>query len=239
MTLKLSKFNEKGLKEFENFLDSARDSGVASENEVSQLLNDASFVEVIDDNIDVSEIILNTRLEAGEHLLKLLDINSSHIQDPKLWAWLTLRYFDSVCSNTNGNYVILDRSRYIYDPENFRTYYRHLLFGPFSIYLAHRDDPDRVRAVLCTPVHSPGDVVEQLASRQDLITCDAVMEVATKLYFDPETKKHKLGASSKDGGSARRFADVMMQLDLTYDLPRIKTEQLLELLPPEFDKFKS
>ena len=43
--------------------------------------------------------------------------------------------------------------------------------------------------------------------------------------------------SAKSPGSPRRFADVLSQLDLTWDLHSLSVEQLLELLPSEFDEF--
>ena len=69
-------------------------------------------------------------------------------------------------------------ARHIPEPGNFQRYYRHLLAGPYRIYRAHRDDPQRALALLCQPLDSPGDVVEQLASRQELVTNRGIMELA-------------------------------------------------------------
>jgi hypothetical protein len=39
-------------------------------------------------------------------------------------------------------------------------------------------------------------------------------------------------------GTLLRFIDIIQQLDLTYDLYSMSGEEILALLPPEFDKWK-
>jgi hypothetical protein len=89
-----------------------------------------------------------------------------------------------------------------------------------------------------TAVNAPGDVVEQLASRQELITNRSVMSVVTTLYFDTTAKKPKKGSGGKADGSPRRLADIINQYDLTYDLYALTEDGLLGLLPKEFDRFR-
>ena len=93
-------------------------------------------------------------------------------------------------------------------------------------------------AVLATPVDRPGDVVEQLTSRQDMVRSREIMTAATKLYFDRDTGKLKRGAASKENGSARRLADILLQLDLNWDIMEMPADDLIALLPPEFDRFR-
>lgn len=64
------------------------------------------------------------------------------------------------------------------------------------------------------------------------------MRVATDLYVDPSTGKAKSGAGGKGPGSARRLADMVNQLDLTWDLYAMFPKGLLTLLPKEFDRFR-
>ena len=93
-------------------------------------------------------------------------------------------------------------------------------------------------AVLATRVESPGEVVEQLASRQDFVRSPGIMAAATTLYFDPDTASLRKGAAGKDtAGSSRRFVPFVQQLDLTYDLYTLSKERFLEMLPAEYDRF--
>ena len=233
MELQLRAFTNEGIQEFDRILDDAKNGIVIPDSRRSSLLDSGR---VIAPNVRAPSVHFQNRLEAGKALVRLLAGLSSHMNDRGMWAWLSLYYFDTVCPIVSGEQRVEQRERYIPDLANFRLYYRHLLYGPFSIYRAHSDNPERAMVVLCTPVHRPGDAVEQLASRQDLITSPTVMQVATDLYV--RNGKHKRGTGNKDKGAARRFADVMMQFDTTYDLDQISVQDLLNLLPQEFDKFR-
>jgi hypothetical protein len=50
-------------------------------------------------------------------------------------------------------------------------------------------NPHRALGLLCRPLDSPGDVVEQLASRQELVTNRGIIELATRLYVDTENMR--------------------------------------------------
>jgi hypothetical protein len=81
-------------------------------------------------------------------------------------------------------------------------------------------------------------VVEQLASRQELVANPAVMEVASILYVDRVLQRPKRGAQSKAGGAARRLPIVLDQFDLTWDLYAARSAELLDILLKEFDRFR-
>lgn len=97
----------------------------------------------------------------------------------------------------------------------------------------HRDydDPEH-------PLHTPGDLVEQLASRQELVTNRAFLAAATALYVDPQTGQPKRGGGGKSRGTARRLADFCNQIDVTWDLYALEPTELLAKLPKEFQRFQ-
>jgi hypothetical protein len=92
--------------------------------------------------------------------------------------------------------------------------------------------------MLCSPLWKPGEIVEQLASRKELVTNRAVADVATKLYYDSATGSFKRGAGSDTKGAARRLAALFNQLDLTFYLYGMACDELIALLPKEFDRFR-
>lgn len=206
--------------------------------------------ELLDDDEDASEIMpaveveartFNSRIEAAEYLdEKFSSASMQGIEgDIGVWAWLALFYFDQLCAkDRDGDLRPGEIARWIPEIDNYRKYYRHLLLGPLSIYRAHRDDPQRALALLCGPLREPGDVVEQLAARQELVTNRAVIQAATTLYVDNTTKKLRRGAAGRGAGSARRLADVLNQLDVTWDLYGMAANELVLLLPKEFDRFR-
>lgn len=231
--MKLCMFNPDGINRLKQFLASpARDP-----EDLRAFLEDLSLSTKVNAEIEVEVRSFVNRFAAGEYLYHLLgDSNISNLdEDQGTWAWLSAFYFDQLCPE--GMKPGMDY-RWVPAVNSFRSYYRHLLAGPYFIYRAHRDNPQHAMAVLATPLHRPGDIVEQLASRQELVTNPSVMEAATKLYIG-EDGLPKPRAAGRGAGSARRLADVLTQLDLTWDLYGLSTEKLLELLPPEFDEFKS
>ena len=65
------------------------------------------------------------------------------------------------------------------------------------------------------------------------------MEAAHLLYISKLESKPKYGAIAKNkAGTVYRFIDVIQQLDLNYDLYSMTGEEVLQLLPAEFSKWK-
>jgi hypothetical protein len=154
---------------------------------------------------------------------------------------LSLFYFEQLCpAAANGARSAGAVARYLPSTHGFR-YYRHLLAGPFLIYKAYREDPKKAQIVLYSPVDTFTDYAEQLASRQDIVQNKAAIEAATSLYFNPKSGRAKRGASPTEHkpGTLRRFADLINQLDPTYDLYSMNADQLLARLPSEFDTYRT
>lgn len=207
-----------------------------------QMLEDPAFIESIPDDIDAPRRKFANRLEAGRFFNELLEHSgiASPERDRGLWAWLTLFYFDEVCpADGNGNRDPQDEARLLPLLDNYQRFYRHLLLGPYLIVRAHRDNPERAIAMLCNPLPVPGEIAEQLASRKELVTNDGVVELATRLYFDAAKGTFKRGAASDQRGAARRLATLLNQLDLTYYLYGMTADEILSLLPKEFDRFRT
>lgn len=236
--MKAARLNEASIATFAAWLETLKAGG--SVLAPTSLLTEPTAIEPLVADVELEPRDFANRLEAAEYLHNrfsaagLTDVE----QDRGLWAWLSLFYFDAVCPPGKGGVRNPGATaRHIPEPGNFQRYYRHLLAGPYRVYRAHRDDPSRAFVVLCQPLDTPGDVVEQLASRQELITNRGIVGLATRLYVDAATRQIKRGAGGKSGGSARRLSDVMEQFDLTWDLYAATGEELAAVMPKEFAKF--
>ena len=65
------------------------------------------------------------------------------------------------------------------------------------------------------------------------------MEAVHHLYYNEKEDKPKPGAiAKKKPGTVYRFIDIIQQIDLNYDLYSMTGEEILVLLPPEFDVWK-
>jgi hypothetical protein len=236
----LRKLNKSGIQRFADFLDSLKETPFV-EPPVS-LLTDAEASESLPAQVDIEKRVFHNRFEAAAYLdWKLSRSGLADLErDAGLWSWLSLFYFDQLCPlDSSGKRKLHERAKLIPEVSNYRKYYRHLLAGPYRIYRAHRDNPDRAMALLCEPVSQPGDIVEQFASRQELVTNRVVMELVKTLYLDQESNRPRRGAAGKGNGSARRLTDVLNQFDLTWDLHMVKVSDLIGMLPREFDRFRA
>lgn len=236
----LREFNHDGMQKLIHFLDSLGEGDIASRR--MDLLKDEEVSKKVTSEVGLEETSFENRYAAAEYLYdKFADTSIQNLEGRKgIWSWLALFFFKELCPpDSNGNRHPGEKARWIPEVNNWRKYYRHLLAGPYRIYYQHRDDPDKALAVLCTPLHQPGELPEQLASRQELITNQSILAAATKLYYDDEAGVPKRGARGKGPGSVRRFAKVLNQLDLTWDLYEMTDSEILEKLPEEFDKYKN
>ena len=236
--MKLRRLNAEGLRLFAEYLDALKTTP-AEPPPVALLTDEATSEQAAP--VEIARQTFGSRFVAAKWLYETLE--KARIvdvaRDARLWAWLSLLHFDEVCPpNGRGHRKPGEPARHIPQVANFQRYYRHLLAGPWRIYRSHRDDPERALVVLCQPLHTPGDLVEQLASRQELVTNRAFLAAATTLYVDPQTRLPKRGGGGKSRGTARRLADVCNQFDVTWDLYAMEAEELLVRLPKEFARFR-
>ena len=85
-----------------------------------------------------------------------------------------------------------------------------------------------------------GELVEQFMARQDYLSCDGVVECASRLYLDEKIGQYKKGsAARKSAGCIARYIAWLQQMEQTYDIFAINGSDLFKMLPEEFNKFKS
>lgn len=233
----LRRLNQKGIETLQQFLsDIVSDPNKAVP---AGILTDSATSEAVPVSLTIEQKQFASRLEAGAYLAGVFTPAEKIALDPGVWAWLSLFYFDQLCpKDKNSERKPGNIARWVPSTHAFR-YYRHLLAGPYMTYKAFKDDPKRAAIVLCGPLHSPGEIVEQLTSSQEFVQNRAIIEAATKLYMNPATGKPKRGAPGKQPGASRRFATLMNQLDRTWDLYLMNADQLLAKLPKEFDAYKA
>jgi hypothetical protein len=110
----------------------------------------------------------------------------------------------------------------------------------FRAYLAELRAGSTAPPPLAGPPHSESGIYHEIVSRQDLSANKGVLQAAAMLYFDPKRGRPKPGAqgSHRNPGTVRRFVRVLQQLDVTYDIYGLSGEQILGLLPAEFDSWR-
>ena len=242
--MQVRRLNERGIQEFQALLSEARriDPTMDARTEIlnshrtsPQGLNVAVLVD--------SSIEFDSKLDLADYLnQKLQPVESSALsRDRGLWAWLSLFFFDTLCPSMDDGSRRVYRDSYYYIPStDYKTYFRHLLYTPYVIYNSFQGSLGK--CLLTGRPHAWGDVNEQVAARQEFVSCGPVLGVIDHLYHEGSGSvgRVKRGATSRNrNGSLRRLITFLQQLDATYDLYGMSTQTILELLPGEFDEWRS
>lgn len=235
--MKMKIFTEKGEQEFKNYLQNLKkDTDLPYPN-----LNISEYILDFEPEIEIDEgKTFTSRLELAKYLTDLFNIvgigRKELINNNRLWTWLTFWWFDQICPIKNGERKVQQLARYICS-KDFRTYYRHFVASTYNIFSVHGEENSLL--FLYTKVNLHNDFIEQLASRQDIISFTNLISVAHRLYWDKENRNPKPSSSNrKKAGNLRRLIKIFSQLDLTYDIYSLDADQILDLLPVEFDVWK-
>ena len=185
------------------------------------------------------------RFEFGTYIREKLAVadRATISREYVLWNWLSLYYFDQLCpiSGDGSRKIYADEVYVLSGGMKYRQYFRHLVRAPWLVVSEHGENgkvllihTDRGDA----PLSTRGFVFEQLASRQGILSNRTIIAGAQRLFFDEITDRPHLGVSGNGAGTVSRFATVVQQLELTFDVRSCSVEQFIALLPKEFDHWK-
>lgn len=244
--VRIRSFNRTGLQEFENLIDKLKDNPPLAQwneklrSEIDEILFSNEFTTKFGEGYEIDrDKEFENRYDFGKYLYEIF--RSKHVEkEIGMLSWLALLYFNQICrkSGQSNRLQILSKYRYIPEIENSWRFYRHLVLTPILVHQRLKEDSI---LLLSNPLYESGDAVEQLMSRQDFIANENILMVSRKLYFDEQKKKPKPRAfSDSEPGNAKRLArDIVPQLSMTYDLYDAPVNQILMLLPNEFDHWKN
>ena len=223
--------NRSGIEEFRHYL--YANYGVTKAPAPDHLLDDARFsAPSAFTDIDVEHREFDTRFDFARYIDQCTRTSGleSLLDEPGLWEWLTVFYFDQVCPvGRKGSRGVFKVERYIPD-SNRGWHYRHLLKGAYTFLRDHIGASDAVRLALASPLHKHSGVYEHLVSRPRLRTSPGVQMAAHSLFYDLEQAKMKTRATS----SIQEFGLLLRNLPPEYDLNAMSERTVLALLPPRF-----
>ena len=215
------------------------------------LLADPRYARALAPAVYVEQRSFANRREAGAYLSdRLAPLGNAAIADnPGLWSWLGMFYFHQVVGiDADGN-PRLGRNpdvAYVIDPDETgrgaRRHFAHRLLLSWEIYIRHGET---AWYLLDEPVNSLSQLADRLSGAPEMFRAVGIVELAHRLYADPLTRSLKSGAlgggqqNQRPPGGIVRLLDVLNQLYMTYDVYGMTAEQLLALLPPEFDRWQA
>ncbi len=234
---RLKVFTEEGVNEFRNFLIELKNNPELNKPDLS----DNKYSENFQPEITVDENkIFSSRMELAEYLTKIFQDagvkSQAVIKNDKLWTWLTYLWFEQICPKEGLGRKVREIVKYICSTD-YKKYYRHFIASTFRIYSTLGKENSLL--FLNRPVNDHGDFIEQLASRQEIISNPSLIKVAHELYWDKNESKPKRGGSDrKKPGNLRRLIKLFGQIELTYDIFSMKPDEIVKTLPKEFEIWK-
>jgi hypothetical protein len=231
------KLNKNGIREFSQFIEKLREGG--KQNTPDYLLTNEDTSEKIGIDLPFERKIFTTRYELGNHIIN--GLSGIHIQpfigDTGFWSGLALYWFDQLCpEKSDGSRKPSMEYNYILS-ENYNHRPRHAIYTTWQLVSRYGEHS---RFLLSKELPVRGELIEQLMARQYFLSCSGIIETASKLYYDEESKTFKRGASGrKSPGCVYRFVSWLQQLEVNYDLFSMKEDDFFKLMPPEFERFKN
>jgi hypothetical protein len=231
---KLRTLNARGIEEFRGFLQQIRDGAEFRANPAILYIDDYSTR--ASRALEIEPRTFASKFAAAEYLTGVMADLPAAADDVGLWSWLALFYFDQL-SPVDAAGKRRPREDYHYIPsESGWQRERHLLAGPYKLFALHREN---ARLLLHPPVHQHGAFVYDLGFRRDLISNRGLIEAIDLLYWDAKRNRPKRGATTTSRpGNLRRLITVVQQLDFNYDLYGMRADEILALLPSEFDAWR-
>ena len=254
--LPLSRFSSTGLSDFKRLLGRASSmSAMDVEEKLFGILGSKSASRVVAKDVSVPIFTeLDTRHDTAVKTQELLTaagikatMQSGH---DTLFAWLAAAFLPSLCGRTSSDSLKVGAThRYVLSRSSSEMY-RHLVACPYWLLETHGKTS---RIFLSQNASIMPDVVEQIVSRPWLIDSKGVVEVIDRLYWDDAKKAPKpkyTSTTPAEGeplpgyakkppipGSLRALESVLGQLQCTYDLRSMNSDDILDKLPPEFNSW--
>ncbi len=230
-------FSEEGIDRFRTHIQSVK------ENPHTPLpdLNSEPYSHEFQPRMKIDETkLFTTRMEMAEYLISSFEEagigRNAVIRRSDLWSWLSYLWFDQLCPVENGSRRLKETARYICSSD-YTDYYRHYVAISYDIYSIHGEAKSKL--FLYGPLYLHNDFIEQFASRQNIIANSDLVEVAYRLYWDTSLDRPKRGVQSKNKpGNHRRLLKIIEQFELTYDIYSMASNEILSLLPAEFNVWK-
>lgn len=238
----LRALNEEGLRVFSAWLDDPTQQFPSGLKDA-----DAYTVPGFDRQID-EDRSFSTRYEFGLYLVEVLHGIDFHelraAANDGLWAWLAVVYLAQLAPGkpkSREHYIVVRKAA------KGSLAYRHDVRSAFELTHIHGEF-----ALVClsVPMHTWGEMSEQLAARQTLAHHRGFFRAAYALYI--QEGRLRRGASSrpkkprdrKPGdragfGGARRLALALRRLDLTFDTEIMHADGMIAVLPKEFRRWRT
>ena len=152
--------------------------------------------------------------------------------DLNLWDCLSLNLFDKIF--VPGKIKGFMPYRYVVDVDRNNSM-RHLIRGPWWAVNRYGEN---AKIFTYTEVYQQNDFFEQFVKVNSLRELKVIAEVCMKLYYDEENNRSIPGTSKGTRGGFARLRDKISHFNKIKFLWKMSTDEIIDMLPSEFDKYK-
>lgn len=215
------------------------------------LLEDETTTVVVDGEyqVDVSRNFPNS-YELGEYLANHVFVGAvdrfALLANHGMWAWISLVFIESLVRKGRGAGRPLAKPHYIIQSK--RLAYRLIARTAWDLVSLHGE----VAKVALGSSKSPwGEMAEQMTARQEIYAHRSFWPVANTLYAmsdgsvrtgatSQRARKSRNDPKSKAGlGCIGRLPTTFKQFERTYNLRQMSCDQIVALLPAEYNKWRT
>ena len=152
--------------------------------------------------------------------------------DLNLWDCLSLNLFDKIF--VPGKIKGFMPYRYVVDVDRNNSM-RHLVRGPWWAVNRYGEN---AKIFTYTEVYQQNDFFEQFVKVNSLRELKVIAEVCMRLYYDKENNRSIPGTSKGTRGGFARLRDKISHYNKIKFLWNMNTNEIIDMLPSEFDKYK-
>lgn len=239
--IEVCEFTPEGMRIAQNYLRGIRAGGWTPL--PGGLLTEHTYSQPVEPEVNVEERAFANRREAGQYLADRLEpLGPGVVERPCLWSWLGMFYLERMAQDPTRRTSEYPETAYLIDPKNHgaRDRSHHRLLMAYEVWTQWGEG---AWLLLDEPANAMGQFTARTVGFPELFRSKDVVRLMHTLYADRSAgglRRGALGSSRATAppGSLPRLIDVLNQLSMTYDVYGMTEEQLLPLLPPEFDPFR-
>lgn len=239
--VEVCEFTPEGMRIAQNYLRGIRAGGWTPL--PGGLLTEHTYSQPVEPEVYVEERAFANRREAGQYLAEqLAPLGPDVSERPCLWSWLGMFYLERMAQAPTLRTSEYPEPAYLIDPKSHDSRYRshHRLLMAYEVWTQWGED---AWLLLDEPANAMGQFTARIVHSPEIFRSKGVVRLMHTLYADRSAGKLRRGAlgesrATAPPGSLPRLIDVLNQLSMTYDVYGMTEDQLLPLLPPEFDLFR-
>ena len=233
----LRQLTDAGIKRAHDFLEQARRTPTPVE-APQDLLLDSRYSQPLVDAPEIDARHFESRRDAAEYLAPLLaELGPDAADHAGLWSWLGMFYLRGTLWDREGrmrprNWP--ETTAFIFDHSgrSWQRRYRHYLWSSWRVHQAHGE---RAAYLLNRDLSEFSNLTSRALGYSRVFNSVGIVPLMLTLYTAGSRQKprHRYGR-----GGLEHLIRVLDQLERTHDIYGMTLDQLLRILPPDFDPWK-